>query len=514
MQKHSTAVLVVGGSLVGLASALFLGWHGVPVIVVERHRGSSPHPRAMGYTTRTMELLRGVGLGERIPQIPADFRLRRMRVESLAGAWHTESAWTPPSKQNAAPPPDVSPCTGAAIAQDAMEPILRARAVELGADVRQATELVSFTQDDGGVTAVVCPRDGEAYEIRAKYLIGADGGKSAIRGALGIGVTGRGHMRTIRSVLFRAPLDAYLERGVVQFEVEQPGFKAFLTTYHDGRWVLMFDDDVERNESELRAAISKAIGRDDVPVEIITTGRWDLGAIVADRFSVDRVFLAGDAAHCFPPTRGGYGANTGIHDAHNLAWKLALVLGAKARPELLGTYDAERRPAAWVRHQQIFARPDYAREGNGIADGEPIRDDLAMELGQLYRSSAILGAGPELPVAARPGEWNGQPGTRAPHVWIARDGKRISTLDLFTRDFALVSADAAWSDAATRMKRVRVASVVLGREEASAFGVGEHGASLVRPDGYVAWRTTEELEGDGERETALAKALAEVAALQ
>src|SRR5690348_14213451 len=93
MTRDSTSVLVVGGSLVGLSTALFLAWQGVPTVLVERHAGSSPHPRAIGYTPRTMELLRAVGLAERIPEVPHDFRLRRVRVESLAGAWHTESAW-------------------------------------------------------------------------------------------------------------------------------------------------------------------------------------------------------------------------------------------------------------------------------------------------------------------------------------------------------------------------------------------------------------------------------------
>src|SRR6202035_809642 len=109
----------------------------------------------------------------------------------------------------------------------------------------------------------------------------------------------------------------------------------------DGRWLLMFSDDEERDEATLRAQVMRAIGRSDLPVEIITTGRWVLGALIAERFSSGRVFLAGDAAHTLPPARGGYGANTGIEDSFNLAWKLASVVTGVSTPRLLDTYDAE-----------------------------------------------------------------------------------------------------------------------------------------------------------------------------
>ncbi len=121
MDGDSTSVLVVGGSLVGLSSALFLAWQGVPTILVERHSGSSPHPRAIGYTPRTMELLRAVGLGGRVPEVPAGFRLARARIENLAGRWFEQSSWTPEERQE--PRIEYSPCTGAAIAQDRLEPI-------------------------------------------------------------------------------------------------------------------------------------------------------------------------------------------------------------------------------------------------------------------------------------------------------------------------------------------------------------------------------------------------------
>ncbi|MCW2859460.1 MAG: FAD-binding monooxygenase, PheA/TfdB family protein [Actinoallomurus sp.] len=496
MQTESTSVLVVGGSLVGLSAAMFLSWHGVPAMVVERHTASSPHPRAMGFTPRTMELFRAVGLGSRVPQIPAGFRLRRARVESLAGEWFEESSWTPASSEG--PKIQHSPCEGAAVAQDLLEPILRDKAAQLGADVRLGTELLSWEQDGDGVLAMLRAEGGGEYAVRSDYLIACDGHRSPVREALGIGRSGRGLMGTSRSVLFRASLDEYLEAGVRQFEIDQPDLKAFLTTYGDGRWVLMFADDEERDEDRLRAAVHQAIGRRDPEVEVITTGRWELSALIADRFTSGRVFLAGDAAHTLPPARGGYGANTGIEDVHNLAWKLSSVLSGESTQRLLDTYGPERHPIAWLRHHQIFARSDYRKHAGPAAD-TAIVDDDAMEFGQLYRSPAVLTAGDELPPAARPEQWAGQPGTRAPHLWLTQDGERLSTLDLLQRGWVLLTGSDRWSAAAEQatertgitVDRRRIGGRLQPDEPDGfrrAFGLSEDGAALVRPDGYIAWR--------------------------
>ena len=455
MEKESTAVLVVGGGVVGLSAAVFLAWRDVPTVLVERHPGSALHPRALGFQTRTMELYRAVGLGAAIPQVPRSFRRpRRVRVESLAGQWYEEAAWTPErpaADPSAAEPATIvySPCTGGALAQDRLEPILRDRAIELGADIRLGTELTGFEQDPDGVTVSLRDRAGRDSTLRAAYVIAADGHASPIREALGIGRDGRGYLRTVRSVLFRADLDEYLEAGISQFDIDQPGI-GMLVTYRDGRWLLIFSDDEERDEPALKAAVAKAIGRSDVAIDIITTGRWVMSALVADTFSAGRIFIAGDAAHTFPPARGGYGANTGIEDVHNLSWKLDLVLSGASTPKLLDTYDAERRPIAWLRHGQIFNRPDYESVARDADKKVPIIDDDAMELGQLYRSAAVLGAGDQLPPALRPDQWAGQPGTRAPHLWVSRGGIRVSTIDLFQPGWILLTEDERWRAAETR----------------------------------------------------------------
>ncbi|WP_267381527.1 MULTISPECIES: FAD-dependent monooxygenase [unclassified Sphingomonas] len=486
-------VLVVGGSLVGLSASVFLRHHGVPHLLIDKHRGSAPHPRAMGFTETTMEHYRACGIADRIPQADPSARLRRVRVDSLFSDWIAESEWTPgePADRSAA----LSPCTGAAIAQDKLEPILRTAAVEAGAEMDLGVELVALDQDEICATARVRNRDSGLEEtISADWVIACDGADSTIREGLGITRSGVGHLRTLRSVLFRCPdADVVLDRGAQQFEIEQTGFKAFLTTYGDGRWVLMFDDDRERDTGELRAAVLQGLGR-ELPFEIITTGRWELAGRIADRYRKGRVFLAGDAAHQLPPTRGGFGANTGIDDAWNLAWKLGAVVSGRAQPALLDTYDDERRPIGWLRHQQTFSRPDYAQWAPASFAPEPLIGNDAMEFGQLYRSSAVIGAGLNLPAAATPMVWAGQPGTRAPHVWEDGVEGGRSTLDLFGSDYVLLSANPEWIDTAHRLK---VQPVLIGCDFvfpetpsfAIGFGVRAEGASLIRPDGIVAWRS-------------------------
>ncbi|PRP77585.1 2,4-dichlorophenol 6-monooxygenase [Planoprotostelium fungivorum] len=505
-EQHMTEhvpIVIVGGGLVGLSAAAFIASRGVKPVLIEKHPGSSLHPRAMGYTARTMELFRSIDLEKKIPQIDASFRLRRVKVESMAGKWFEETHWSEArgkdgqkgGKGDHAPSAMPSPCMGAAIAQDRLEPIIRTRALEFGADIRLNTQVTSIEQDDECVTLHLKDRLNRSISsITADYVIAADGHSSPIREALGIKRSGRGHMQTVKSVLFRETnnkLEEYKERGYQQFSIEQPDLKAFVTTYSDGRWVLMYTDDVEREPSAHQGEIRKAVGRDDIDIDIITTGCWDLSALIADTFSSGRIFLVGDSAHQLPPNRGGYGANTGIEDAHNIAWKLVEVLEKRARPELLATYDAERRPIAWLRHDQIFARSDYSYQAGENGKKAITYDDAAMELGQLYRSAAIVGAGSELPPAATPEEWNGQPGTRAPHLYVSMGEDQISTLDLFQKGWVLFCSGEHWKEAAAVNGIPTVdldTDLRHGEELRRELGINMVGASLIRPDGYIAWR--------------------------
>jgi putative polyketide hydroxylase len=495
-------VLIVGGSLVGLSAAMFLASRGVGCMVIERHRASLPHPRARGFTQRTLEMFDTAGL-RNLPEIPASFpKLRRVRTESMVAAPKEEIDWTPEGalRPPAAPSTPRSPHTGAAVAQDHLEPLLRQRALELGATLCLGTELVRFEDRADGIVAWLKDSKGAVRTVRANHLIGCDGNRSVVRDALGITRQGIGVLQVMRSVLFRAELERY-RRGVGQWEIKQPDLDAFLASYGDGRWVLMFRDDVDRDEAALEGAIQRAIGT-PVSVEILTTGRWELTALIADHFTKGRVFLAGDSAHTLPPNRGGFGANTGIADAFNLAWKLAAVLSGQSKSSLLDSYEAERKPIAWMRFQQTFARPDYARYADDALRTIRLLDPIAIELGELYRSSIIEGSSSDLPLARRPEEWGGQPGTRAPHRVVTRDGKSISMLDLYGAGWVLVSSSETWCEAATHIGErtgIPVSPInlraVLGQDDGALveqdLGISDRGASLVRPDGVIAWRSVE-----------------------
>ncbi|KAF5986760.1 monooxygenase [Fusarium bulbicola] len=461
---EETSVVIVGGSLVGLSTALFLSHLNVPTILIERHPGSSLHPRAIGYTARTIELFRTVGVESKLKGIQwSGGPPRRIVVESLAGKWTKEQGWT--QKPKGGPPvsfADYSPTEGVAIAQDVIEPVLRDRAKELGADLRLGFTVTGWSQNDEGVQVDATGSDGKEIHVKARYMVACDGNRSRIRESLGIQRHGVGLLRKVQSIMFRCePLQHFLDHGYSQFQIEgrKDGFEAFMTTYGGGRWMVAWNQDVDDPELVLDGAaqrdmIRKASGVQDLrdeDIELITTGKWDIGGLIADKYSSGRVFLAGDAAHALPPNRGGYGANTGIADAHNIAWKLASVLRGESSPELLDTYDVERRPVADVRHDQIFAREDYKRY---VVDKEwpgknvEIMGDMAMELGYFYNSKAIVG-GPDgsVPVK-RPDEWNGQPGTRAPH--IALEGGHVSTLDCFGTSWVVISKEKRWSQLVTK----------------------------------------------------------------
>jgi hypothetical protein len=217
---------------------------------------------------------------------------------------------------------------------------------------------------------------------------------------------------------------------------------------------------------------------------------------VARRFADRRVFLAGDAAHLMPPN-GGFGGNTGIHDGHNLAWKLAFVLKGIAGPALLDTYEAERHPAAKFTVEQAYTR--YVTRSAtylGAKDFQPLASDFNIELGYLYRSPAVVAEDHLDRGHEDPRESFGRPGSRAPHLWIQHGGKKISTLDLYGRAFVLLtpSEGEAWvpaaQAAAQEIGRLELDTHIIEDERfAAAYGLSEDGATLIRPDGFVAWRS-------------------------
>jgi len=487
---HETPVLIVGGGLTGLTAALFLRHHGVTPVLVERHAGTSSQPKARRINLRTMETFRQIGVEEDI--IKAARTLATFQGMA-AGPTLAEASLLPFTLPGGLPDwDDVSPSQSCLCAQDALEPVLRQLATDRGADIRFGTELVSFTDDGDGVTATVRDPAGTQSTLRAAWLIAADGARSPVREQLGIGRDGRGSLGRAVSVYFRADLAALVRgREFNLCQVEQPGVRGTFASI-DGteRWIYGTAPVPGRTGAEWAATIRAAIGA-DVDVQVLNVLEWEPGMFVAGRFRQGRVFLAGDAAHVMPPY-AALGANTGVQDVHNLAWKLALTLRGAAGAALLDSYHAERHPAAWFAADQSSVRSVNLRTLlTESKDGTPLAHPLALTLGGQYQAGAVITDGATADMTRL--DLGGQPGTRLPHRWLP--GRHRSTLDLLDDSglTLLTGPDGGgWLAAARGVPGVSAAHVVPGPDGenwAQAAGLGRDGALLARPDHIVAWRS-------------------------
>ena len=510
-------VLFSGGGLVGLSTAMFLAQHGISSVAVERLRGGSPVPRAAFFHMRTLEMFRSAGIEDQVrEQSSQEFEPEGAIVlmDTLAGK---VLAGLIPSLNEGVEA--LSPCRRLFVTQPGLEPILRARAEQAGASVIEGHEVAGIEQDADGVTATI--RDvasGDERRIRAKYLVGADGAHSKVRDLLGIEFDGRGVFSNAITIYFHAPLAPYVVGKALSViyvkNAELSGFFRMDKDGNSGFLVVNTVGDTSRPEAaspandvrpeRLIELVQLGAGVPDLPVTIDGFARWRATSDVARRYQEGRVFLAGDAAHLMPPN-GGFGGNTGIHDGHNLAWKLALVLKGIAGSGLLATYETERRPVGKFTVEQAYTR--YVTRSAtylGAKDFQPLANDFNIELGYIYRSPAIIAEDDIERGSEDPRESQGRPGSRAPHLWIEKDGpsttlgagQRISTLDLFGRGFVLLTTreGAAWVDASRAAARQSPgldfdAHVIPSPEFATAYGLGDHGAVIVRPDGFVAWRS-------------------------
>ncbi|HSR98567.1 MAG TPA: FAD-dependent monooxygenase [Kofleriaceae bacterium] len=551
---HPTGrVLIIGGSLNGLTTALLLAHHGVSCTVVERHPATTVQYKFAGISPRSMEIFRSLGIEDEIRarktgdqksgQIARAKNLADPDVQFMGLPWAGTS--------------DFSATTAETCDQDRLEPILRAHAEQLGADARFGTELVALEAGETEVRARVRElATGREETITAAYAIAADGTGGRTYERLGLARRGPGVLQHWMNLIFRTDLTPVLAGRKIT--------SSFVTDVNgsivprEDRWLLAVQYQPERGErpsdfDQARTAelVRKAAGRDDVQVELFDARSWDVAAYTLERFRKGRVFFVGDAAHAMPPT-GGFGGNTGIHDAHNLAWKLALVLAGKADPALLDTYDTERRFVAERTLGQSLARLAawFKDTGNRLPPPEPIADDLAVTFGPRYPAGALVpddndrddahndavgdtpaGAAPvadSAPVAAAadapatpasafedPRTPSGRPGIRAPHFELQHGQKRMPIHDAFNKAFTLLvgAQGHGWADAAHAVARQRglelpviriheraeqrsegraegdIDATDVDRRFAKTYGVTDTGAVLVRPDGIVAWRS-------------------------
>ncbi|HEY7457928.1 MAG TPA: FAD-dependent monooxygenase [Xanthobacteraceae bacterium] len=510
-------VLIAGGGLIGLSAAMFLAQNGIPSLAVERLRGGSPLPRAAFFHMRTLEMFRSAGIEAEVrAQSEKEFMPEGALIimDTLSGK---KLADIIPSLNEGVDA--LSPCRRLFVTQPGLEPILRKRAKEAGAQVLEGLEVVGVEQDGNGVTVIAKDiDDGSERRFRGEYLIGADGAHSKVRELLGIDFEGRGVFSNSITIYFRADLSPQLGgKPLSVIYINNPMLGGFFRMDKDCQSGFLVVNTVGDPKKDPKAAANAAadvseprliefvrsgVGVPDLPVKIDGVARWRATSDVASKFRDGRVFLAGDAAHLMPPN-GGFGGNTGIHDAHNLAWKLAAVLKGTAGPRLLETYETERRPVGKFTVEQAYTR--YVTRTApylGANDYQPPANDFNIELGYLYHSPAIVPENGSTQLHQDPRETLGKPGSRAPHLWLERRGERTSTIDLFGRSFVLLAGPegGGWCDsardAALQFQALRLDAYCVGSQYVrdlegrfcEAYGLYPSGAVLVRPDGFIAWR--------------------------
>lgn len=526
MVDFETDVLIVGSGPAGGTAALFLSTYGVDNVMIERYRWLADTPRAHITKQRTVEIMRDMGLeGEVIAKgTPQHLMGDQVFCESLAGEEIARlRTWgTHPRRQ--ADFDLASPSQICDLPQDLFEPIFVGAAQKRGTKMLYNTEYLSLEQDDDGVTATVRDRVADrTYQVRAKYLIGADGGRSRIADDVGLPFDGEMDIAGSMNIVFHADLSRYVaHRPSVLYWVMQPGsdiggigMGLVRMVRPWWRWLIVWGYDInepppEVSDDEAVAIAHNLIGDDTIPIEIESTSLWANNRYHATRYTAGRVFCMGDACHRHPPTNG-QGSNTSIQDAYNLAWKLKLVLDGTADPSLLDTYDAERAPVGELivnraaksieefgpifdalgltstRDAQQMQANMEARS-NDTPQARQQRADLrkaveqknfefnahGTEMNIRYTSDAVVTDGQPEPEHPRdpelyynPTTW---PGARIPHCWLVRraTGEKVSTLDLVGKGrFTVLTGigGEAWTDAATKVADqtgVDIASVLIG----------------------------------------------------
>jgi 2-polyprenyl-6-methoxyphenol hydroxylase-like FAD-dependent oxidoreductase len=526
-----TPILIVGAGPVGLSLAGELGWRTVPCTLIERTDGGIEQPKMDIVGPRTMEFCRRWGIAGwvRDAPYPGDYPQDCIYVTGLNGYELGREPFPPRAQEKC---PSQSPQKRERVPQDMFDPILQ-RFVRTFPHVtlRYGTELLSFEETADNVIATV--RDtgtGETRQIAADYLVGTDGGASHVRERLGITMSGNPALTYTTNVMFRcADFPSLHDKGL--------GYR-FIFIGPEGTWLTIVAinggdrfrmsivgsaDKVQHGEDDIRAALRSAVGR-DFAYEILSVMHWVRRELVAASYGTQRVFIAGDAAHLMSPT-GGFGMNTGIQDAVDLAWKLEATVRGWGGADLLRTYESERRPVAVrnvneassnlgrmlsTRHRrpppEIFTPSpagDAARKEYGAWFTATMRHEwftLGIHLGYRYEGSpAIWPDGtPAPPQDTATYVQTARPGHRAPHAWLP-DGR--STLDLFGRGFTLLRLGPSSPEAG----RIRIAAADAGVPlDVADLDVPEVSALyqcrlvLVRPDGHVAWRA------DGEPDDARA----------
>jgi 2-polyprenyl-6-methoxyphenol hydroxylase-like FAD-dependent oxidoreductase len=518
MPAIDTQILIVGAGPVGLTLAIDLGMRGIPCTLIEKNDAPLGYPKMERCNPRTMEIFRRLGLADAVraagypPDWPMDtylvFDLMRPPLFKMAHPTVAEAKARRDAINDGTTPLEPYQI----ISQYTLEPLLKS-AVEAipNVAVRFGHEFESYIEDPDGVTAQVKRTNGERTTIRARYMVGCDGGSSPVRRQLGFKMQGEPSIMEMRQALFHCP--------ELYDKVRAPRARH----YHriDGHWTLMIVQDsrqhftlhavVERDD-DMAVLFEKIVGT-PVKYRMLHCAKWTQRLLLAEHYARGRVFLAGDACHLVIPT-GGLGMNTGVGDAIDVSWKLAATLQGWGGPHLLASYEAERRPIGAINVKasgggttgrmkwRAAYRPDIESDTPqgraalsnllAIAKDEAPKSFrvIGAELGYRYAGSPVIydePGGPQPNIEDyEPTSW---PGVRLPHVWL-QPGK-VSVHDRIGNGYTLLRLGRGKVDVSglqDAFKRIGAPLAVLDLDEEAPRRVYGFDYLLIRPDLHVAWR--------------------------